>query len=713
MEETEKQPGGQSPRRAALPPEVEAAREVFAAGTLELEAVLELVEGHAHSSLGRRVVRELAPRDEAELRAGIARFTEVQQLEASRDPFGLGGVTDPRPIVARAHAGPLEEEDLAALRGLLGAGERLQHWFEERAEEAPALAAAARGIPDLGALWDRLGEVVDERGRILDSASPALGRLRRETRELSARIDGTLRQLCARSEIRNHLTDSRVHLRGGRHCLAVKAKASGRVRGVIHDRSQSEQTAFVEPREVIELANRLSAARHDERRELTRILTELARDVIEREGELERMALELGRIELAALSVRFAEAYGARMPQLAGAAGEAGSQLLLRSARHPLLVAELERGKLDEVVPIDLRLGDEFDMLILTGPNTGGKTLALKTAGLLALMVRLGLPIPCAEGSAVPLYDGIAADIGDEQEISQSLSTFSSHVLRIRRGLERADSGTLVLLDELGGGTDPDEGAALGEALLEALLERRTPTLVSTHLGRLKEFAFRNARVENACTEFDLETLEPRYRVLVGVPGESAALVIARRLGLAPELVARAEERLERRDTEVVELMADVREVRTEAERARGAAEERLQEAAATTRELAAERDELERSRGLLEAEAQRGLEERVRAARGALERARALLPQLAASQRVEMTRVLDDLEQGLSGATLTERRSAFLEGMKKGDLVYLPRYKQRCSVHKVLRDSQEVVVKLGRMKLTVGFDEVTLYESL
>lgn len=690
----------------------EAARQRFAAGTLELERVLELYARHARSSLGRRVLAERVPLSDEEVREAIARVGEVQLLERARDPIGFGGVTDPLPLLAAAHAGPLDEADLGALRGLLGASERLGQWLAARREDCPALARTAASLPDLSALWERLGEVVDERGRVRDTASPTLSRLRVELRELSQRIDSSLRSIAARPEVRPHLTDGRVHLRGGRQCLAVKAKASGRVRGIVHDRSQSEQTAFVEPQEIIEPANRLSEARHEERRELTRILSELAREVLARAGDLGRVARALGEVELAMIGASYAAAVGARMPRLAGDPGAAAG-LLLRGARHPLLVEELELGHLEEVVPIDLRLGEEFDMLILTGPNTGGKTLALKTAGLFALLVRLGLPVPCEEGTTIPLYDGVAADIGDEQEISQSLSTFSSHVTRIREGLARATARTLVLLDELGGGTDPDEGAALGEALLEVLLSRGTPTLVSTHLGRLKEFAFRHARVENACTEFDLESLAPRYRVLIGVPGESAALVIAERLGLDADLVARARERLERRDEEVLELMAEVRQARTEAERARGHAEARLEEAAARQREVHEQEQELARSRERLEAEAQRGLEERVREARDWLGRAEALLPQLAAAPRQEMEAVLGAIGEALGGASLTERRGAFLARLKKGDLVYLPRYRRRCPVHRVLREAGEVVVKLGGVKLTVDLDEVTEYESL
>ncbi len=692
--------------------ERERALEGFAARTLELSQVLELLESLVHSSLGRRAVRELAPLPDEEVHAALERVAEIERLERARDPLGLGGVTDPLPILDAARERPLEEGELSALRNLLLASERLSRWLEERAEEVPELARVARALPDLADLREHLERVIDERGRVVDTASPKLSRVRIELRELSQRIDASLRRIAGKIEVRNHLTDGRVHLRGGRQCLALKAKLSGRVPGIVHDRSQSEQTAFVEPKEVIEPANRLSEARHEERREVTRILAELSREILRRGAELLAAGEGLARIELAVIGRGFAEQFGARGPRLV-AGGETSEGLLLRSACHPLLLAQRDRGELEEVVPIDLRLGEDFDMLILTGPNTGGKTLALKTAGLLSLMVRLGLPIPCAEGSVVPLYRGIAADIGDEQEISQSLSTFSSHVLRIRAGLERADRDTLVLLDELGAGTDPDEGAALGQALLEELLRIGAPTLASTHLGRLKEFAFRHARVENACTEFDLETLEPRYRVMVGVPGDSAALVIARRLGLSGELIARADACLERRDEEVMELMEDVRDARTEAERARGMAESRLEEAARTSREVEDLRTDLERRGELLAAEAQRGLEERVREAQRALERARALLPQLSGDQQREMEAVLDELGASLGGATLTERRQAFLLTMKKGDLVYLPRYRQRVPVHKVRRDKQEVVVKLGSMKLTVSFDEVTLYESL
>lgn len=684
----------------------------FAAGVLELEAVLDLLEPYVHSSLGRRALRELGPLPEPEAREGLLRLVELERLEREGALPSLAGLTDPLALLAAAGRGPIGEEELGTLLGLLAALERLRDEFAARGADLPGLTRLVAGLPDLGDLAQGLAAVLDERGRLRDEASPLLARLRRETRELEQRITATLERLAQSSELRHALADTRVHLRGGRRCLAFKAKSSGRVAGVLHDRSQSEQTIYVEPQAVVALSNRLSEARLEEQRELARVLAELTRRVLARRGELQAAARGLARLELGLIGRRFAQDFHARVPNLLGERGAAPG-LRLRQARHPLLVAESRAGRLAEVVPIDLHLGLDFDMLILTGPNTGGKTLALKTAGLCALLVRCGLPVPCEPGSTVPFYQGVCADIGDEQEISQSLSTFSSHLVRIRAGLERAGPGTLVLLDELGGGTDPEEGAALGEAILEEFLRRGAHTLVSTHLGRLKEFAFRNVRVENGCTEFDLATLAPRYRVIVGVPGESAALVIARRLGLSQGLVARAEERLERREQEVQELLAEVRQARVQTERVREQAEERLREAEGSAQRAEAQTRELALRGERLEAEAQRDLEERVREARAALERARRLVQQVPAGPRSELEAALAELAGAIEGATLTQRREAFLAGLRKGLLVYLPRYRQRVQVHRIDPARRQLVVKLGSLKLTVSFEEVTPYESL
>jgi len=694
-----------------LPPELRARRAEFAADTLELEAVLELYAAHASSSLGRRALAELGPRDEGDAREALARAREMQRLEGAGDAPSFAGVGDPFPE-ATAGARLLSEERLLAVRAFADAGDRLREWFEPRAGDVPALARVAARIPELAVVRERIDAVLDERGAVREDASPLLQRLSRDAADLARRIDQALRELLGRTDVKSVLSDAGVHRRSGRPVLAVKAKSAGRVRGLVHDRSQSGETVFVEPREVIELGNRLAETRADRRRELERILLELTRAVQERRPEILSAALAVAEIELASISARFAIENGG-CAALQPGDPHAARELVLRAARHPLLLREVSAGRLAEVVPIDLRLGADFDMLIITGPNTGGKTLALKTAGLFALLTRAGLSVPASEGTTIPLYSGVAADIGDEQEISQNLSTFASHMVRVRRGLERADARTLVLLDELGGGTDPDEGAALGEAILERFLERGVPTIASTHLGKLKEFAFRRQRAENACTEFDAETLEPRYRLLVGTPGESGALVIARRLGLPADVIQLAGERIERRGGELAELFEEVRRSRAAAEVNRARTEDERERAARDRAAVREKQVELERRGDQLEKEAQRGIEERVRDALRQLEAARGLLGQMPRELAANMAERLDALERDISGAALSDRRAAFLDELDKGKLVYLPRYRQRVLVQKVDRKRREVTVKLGAMKMKVPFDEVTWYESL
>ena len=690
------------------------ALERFAAGALDFAEVRELVARCAATSLGQRAVAELAPLEDAAARAALARAAEMSERPASERPV-LAGVSDPLPTLDAARRGgrALAEDDLLGLRAFLGAVGRLNAWLLEHDEALPRCAELARGLPDLEPLARAIDDVVDERGRVRDDASEMLLRLRREGEGLERGIDRGLRALVARPEIRAVLTDTHHHRRASRTVLAVRAKSRGRVPGIVHDHSQSGETVFVEPREVVELGNRRFELLADERREVARILLELMRTILGRAEAIEAAAERLAELELALIAARFCEDFGARVPEVVSTEADgSGPGLVLRGARHPLLVAQERAGQIDEVVPIDLRLSDEFDLLILTGPNTGGKTLALKTAGLFALCVRCGLPLPCSEGTRVPLYAGVIADIGDEQEIRQNLSTFSSHLKRIRQGLARADRTTLFLIDELGGGTDPEQGAALSEALLERLVRSGVPTLASTHIGKLKEFAYREPRAENASVEFDTVSLEPRYRLQIGTPGESAALVIARRLGLDPDLVDRAEARLEKRDGELDRLMAAVGDARQEAERARSRAESKLEDAARTSRETEEKQRAVERRGELLETEAQHQLEERVRGARARIERARAVIEQLPSAAQEAMRAELDALEAELSGAVLSERRRSFLESLSKGSFVYLPRYKKRCLIKKVDRAKQEVRVQLGNMQATVSFDELASFDG-
>ena len=682
----------------------------FDLDSLEFGAAKETLAAHVSSSLGRRALAELTPLCDEEVMRMRAVYAELSELMDGGESVSMGGVTDPLRIIVSAHDGGFEEEELSTLRGFCDACDRLSRWCKQRSAVSPALGELGRELPQLGALLELLRRSVDERGRVLDEASPLLARLRAEERKLARSIDSKLRSIVREPGLRSSLSDGRVHLRNGRLCLAIKAKSSGRLKGVLHDRSASDQTAYIEPDAVIGSSNRQADCRIEERREVNRILVELARHVLEEEEALIQAARGLAKLELTQAAILWASEVEARLPDLAG---EGSAGLLLRGARHPLLLEELSAGRLEEVVPIDMRLGDDFDLLILTGPNTGGKTVALKTVGLAALFTRCGLPFPCKEGSAVPLYEAVAVDVGDEQEIRQSLSTFSSHLVRIRDGLARAGERTLVLFDELGGGTDPDEGAALGEALLEELLARKAKVVVSTHLGRLKEFAFRNARAENACAEFDPVTLEPKYSVCIGTPGASTALAVARRLGLPAALVERAAARLERHDEETQKLFEELRATRLGAEEARSAADLKLERVSQTSRELDKEREALSLKSGALADEAQRDLDERLREARSGLSRGRKLLNGVPAAQRSELEAVLKGIEESLVGATLTERRQEFVDSLRKGDAVFLPNYGRRCQIHKVDREAGEAIVKLGAMKLRVDLGDITWLESL
>jgi DNA mismatch repair protein MutS2 len=687
----------------------------FAPEALDWPAVREVLRRHVVAPLGQRALDDLAPRPPAEARQALERARELLALlvEEGLEP-PLAGASDPRPALERAErfGRTLDGEDLAPVLRFLRALEDLQPWVLARRARLACTSALLARLPDLVPLRAELEGALDEKGRVRADASPKLARLRQDAAALEHTIERTLQALLREPKLRAAVAEGhagRVHRRGGRPVLALRAQHAARVPGIVHDRSQTGETVFVEPEAVVRHANALSELESDARREEERILAELTRAVLARRSGLLEAAARVGELELAALAARYARAVEGCVPR---APEEGSGALVLRAFRHPLLLEQQRLGNLAGVVPLDLRLGGDFDLLVITGPNTGGKTLALKSAGLAVLLASLGLALPCAEGTCVPLLDGVVADIGDEQEIQQSLSTFSSHLVRIRAGLARAGPRTLVLLDELGGGTDPAEGAALGAALLEELLARRAPTLASTHIGALKEFAYRNARAENAHVEFDPVSLAPLYSLVIGAPGESRALAIARRLGLPDALVDRAEVKLGPAPDGAL-VLDEVRTLRVEAERLRGEAEARLLELERARTALAAAEAELAARRAQVDAEAQRMLEERVAAARTAAARTRTLLPRLAPGPRAELEVGLDELEQALAGAQLSDRRASFLAGLKKGELVWLPKFKKRVQVTRIHKERRELDVKLGARELRVGFDDVTFYESL
>src|SRR5206468_2094781 len=370
-------------------------------------------------------------------------------------------------------------------------------------------------------------------GEVLDRASPRLGSLRANLRAAQARLQQRLDGLVHSPDLLRLLQDPIVTQRGGRYVVPVKAEYRAAVKGIVHDQSASGQTVFIEPLEILEANNALREAELAERAEVARVLDELSRRVERAADELEATTGALAALDLALAKALLADALEAARPIL-----NAEGVLDLIDARHPLLVEQ------KSVVGIDVRLGGDFQVLVVTGPNTGGKTVTLKTIGLLTLMAACGLAIPAAQGSRVPVLRRIFADMGDEQSIAQSLSTFSSHLRNVVATLAEAEAGDLALLDEIGAGTDPDEGAALAMAVLETLLERGVLVAATTHYPELKAFALNTAGVNNASMEFDAQTLRPTFRLRLGLPGASNAFAIAERLGLERRVLSRGEAHL-------------------------------------------------------------------------------------------------------------------------------------------------------------------------
>ncbi|QDU68855.1 Endonuclease MutS2 [Planctomycetes bacterium Pla86] len=696
-----------------LPP---ASLEDFSAARLDWPAVRALFERQAASSLGRRALLELEPRSPLEARAAHARVAELLALPASAEGPPLGELADPLPVLedASLYNRAITGDGFVTLISFMRARQRIVAWLEEHRDSAPELARLRQGLPDLSALHNQLEAGIDPRGRVRDGASARLAGVRERMGKLMRALEQAAKTIAARPDLRSVFADGqvgRVHLRGGRPVLAVRAKSAGRLRGIVHDTSATGGTVFIEPESLIARGNELAGVRSEEEREVSRLFIEWTQSALERAEAMERVAERLAEVELAVIGARGARALDAR-PATIPAVGEP-AVLVLKEARHPLLVDQQKEGALERAVPIDLRLGDSFDVLVITGPNTGGKTLSLKAAGMAALLTRLGLPFPCGPGSTIPIYSGVVADIGDEQEVQQSLSTFSGHLARIAAGLARAGPRMLFLLDELGGGTDPAEGAALGAALLDHLLVAGAPTLASTHIGRLKEFAFSRPRAENASAEFDAETLRPLYRLVVGAPGESRALQIAQRLGFEPSILAEARRRLERPSAESEKLMGDLRAAREQAEKDRAEAEARLAAAELHQSELEREAGELAHQRDMLLDEAQAALEARTSAARGVVDQLRAVAGQLAGGQRAKVDALLGELERALAAGGLTDRRQAFLDQLRKGDLVFVPRYSKRCPVQRLDRAKGRIVVRLGQRDLELRLEDVSGIEAL
>ena len=535
---------------------------------------------------------------------------QARALLSERPGVGVGGAHDIAPWVERAaRGGRLEPEQFLGIAETLDAAARLATSLAD--ERRPLLRDVGRELHPLPAVRSTLARSFDPVGELLDTASPRLGGLRAAVRVAYDRLRRRLDALVG-AELGGALQDPIVTLRNGRYVVPVKAEARSRVKGIVHDSSGSGQTLFIEPLVAVELGNAWREAQAAEQEEVARILDELSALIAVNAAALRETLDALARFDLWAAKASLAADMDATRAETADR-----PEVVLLSARHP--------GLIGRVVPIDIRIGDGYTALVVTGPNTGGKTVTLRTLGLLSLMHQAGLHVPAEAGSKLPVWRDVFADIGDEQSVAQSLSTFSGHLRRITTIVSEAGPDTLVLLDELGAGTDPTEGSALAQALLDHFIRAGAIVAATTHYAELKAYAHTTAGARNAAVEFDLDTLSPTYRLTIGLPGGSQAFAIAERLGLPEAIVADARSRLTEAQRSFEATLAAIRETEGETsealERARSA-EQRASEALSTAQE--------ERRR------ARRERDEQVRAARDEAERIVAeLREELAATRKM------------------------------------------------------------------------------
>lgn len=537
---------------------------------LEFGKVRELLAGYAASSLGKELARQLEPATDA---VGIARqlslVTEMSEALGLGQTPPFGGLHDVRLLVRRAAIGSmLTAEQLLEVAETLACTGSMFRFRMRLPESCQGLIALMTPIEDLGPVAKAITGCIDPRGHILDLASPQLARIRQNMAEVDERVQNQIKRLLRDPELRKILRYPHATVSGDHYVLPVAVNHRHRLQGVVHRTSSTGETLFIEPAGIASLSAERAILKGEEEKETRRILRQLTAEVARVAHPLGKAVEVMAQLDLVTAKARLSRDYQMSPPDLAS-----DCRLWLRQARHPVLefLFRSEKqtdGPPRQVVPIDIRLGIGFNMLVITGPNTGGKTVTLKTTGLLCLMAQAGMHIPAGQGSMVPVFQHIFCDIGDEQSLEQSLSTFSSHVSRIAEILRQADDRSLVLFDELGAGTDPTEGAALGRAILDELTSIGCRAMVTTHLGDLKTYAFTNKNAENAAVEFDVETLRPTYRLQIGQFGMSNALKIARRLKLPRKLLMRARRYLRRRQRKAPEL-ARLQELREQAEQAR------------------------------------------------------------------------------------------------------------------------------------------------
>lgn len=677
---------------------------------LELDKVLAQLSECAGSVEGKAACLSLRPvSDLIDVQRLLEETTAAVNLSTQKGYPGFSGVTDVSASLDRAdRGGMLQPKELLSIGSVLRCARTVKAYTQEE-DKKTALEPLFSALTANKYLEDRiLGAILSEE-EIADTASPELADIRRHMRVQSGKIRDGLQKIISSPAYAKFLREPIITIRQGRYVVPVKSECKNDIPGLVHDVSATGSTYFVEPMSAVSANNALRELELQEKKEIERILSELSA-----EAAAHREGITLDVATLIRLDVIFAKARLAyRMKAWAPEMNEQG-RVDLRNARHPLIDTKT-------VVPVSLRLGADFDTMIITGPNTGGKTVTLKTIGLLTLMAECGLHIPAGSGSCLSTFEAILADIGDEQSIAQSLSTFSSHMRTIVDIVEHCDSRTLVLFDELGAGTDPAEGAALAIALIEYCRKMGSSVVATTHYAELKLYAMRTNRVINASCEFNVETLQPTYRLLIGIPGKSNAFAISRKLGLSEDVLKQASDLVSQSDKDFEDVLGQLESQRQQMESARSEAE-RLRVETAKIRQQSEEYNaqlQRERDKALEQArlQAREIIEDARRTANAAAEEIKALKKQLTQNadtqginqRQSDLRRSLNDAEARLVSQK-TDKRPEPSRGILIGDTVELLRLGTKASVIAINKDGT-YQLQAGILKLSAKPDEVYLLE--
>jgi len=682
--------------------------------TLEYTKIIDMLASHAASQMGKDRAHNLEPmKNIKDIKRAQQETTEATTLILRKGSLPLGGIRDIRFALQRALVGGmLGIEELLHIGDFLYVCSKIQSYGypDERYEPLEMLQSLFDGVLSSDHLESEIKRCILNQQELSDGASQALANVRRSIRSSNDRIRDHLNSVIQSATYRNMLQDPIITIRNDRYCVPVKAEYRGNFPGMIHDQSSSGATLFMEPASVVQLNNKIKELFFEERKEIERILMQLSGLVAGQADILSASIDMLTRLDFIFAKGELSLAMRATEPIF----NEQG-YINIRKGRHPLLPN-------DTVVPTDIYIGKDFTTLLITGPNTGGKTVSLKTVGLFTLMGQAGMHIPAFDNSELAVFNDVFADIGDEQSIEQSLSTFSSHMRNIVSILDEVQDNALVLLDELGAGTDPTEGAALGIAILQYLHDRQIRSVVTTHYSELKVYAISTPGVENASCEFDVETLRPTYRLLIGIPGKSNAFAISRRLGLPEHIIDHARGSLSQEDVRFEDMITDLEISKKTVMLEKDRAEQYRREAENTRKQLETQQEKLknQRERILNEAKA-----EAVKLVREAKDQADELykglqkhLQEAATRKEVEAQRQamqshLSGLEKDLADATGVKRVLRPLpEKLKKGDSVFVHTLNQKATVVTEPDNAGEVMVQAGIMKVKVKLQDLSLDET-